>query len=311
MSFLRSALNVWSKPVVKKGVVMAILLTTVVIFIHFFMSHPEYWQRLKEVSLSTIGVVLGFNLLLIFILSTIYRTSVQICGKEISPRENFLITAYSSVINFFGPLQSGPGVRAVYLKTRLHIRLRDYTLITLLYYGIFAVINIGFLFAGTRPWWQTFLALLAGIFVSSYVFRTFRRRDNKPTDSQLSLRPKLVGVLIVLTLLQVVVLCLMYYFELLSINTDTSFTQAISYTGAADLALFVSLTPGAVGFRESFLYFSQSLHHISTADILSANLIDRAVYVLFLILLLGTVLILHAGKKLRQLTGLPKDSAKS
>jgi uncharacterized membrane protein YbhN (UPF0104 family) len=295
---------------VKKTVVSAILLLTVAVFIRFFATHPQYWQKLKEVSLSTILLVLGFNALLIVILSAIYRVSVQLCGKEIEPRENFLLTAYSSIINFFGPLQSGPGVRAVYLKTRLHIRLRDYTFVTLLYYGIFAVINIGFLFAGTRPWWQTLVALLAGVGFSTYVIRRFQARDKKPGESQLSLRPNLIGALAVLTFLQVFVLCLVYYFELQSIDSGASFRQALSYTGAADLALFVSLTPGAVGFRESFLYFSQSLHHISTANILSANLIDRAVYVVFLVLLLGMVALLHVGKKLR-LKDLRRASAKS
>jgi uncharacterized membrane protein YbhN (UPF0104 family) len=84
----------------------------------------------------------------------------------------------------------------------------------------------------------------------------------------------------------------------------------LSYTGAANLALFVSLTPGAIGFRESFLYFSQSLHHITTAQILSANLIDRAVYVIFLLLLLLVVLIMHVGKRLR-LKDLQRLTAKS
>jgi uncharacterized membrane protein YbhN (UPF0104 family) len=98
--------------------------------------------------------------------------------------------------------------------------------------------------------------------------------------------------------------------ELHAVGAHPSIGQVVSSTGAANLALFVSLTPGAIGFRESFLYFSQSLHHISTANILSANLIDRACYVIFLLLLLVVVVSLHAGKKLR-LTDLKRSTAKS
>jgi uncharacterized membrane protein YbhN (UPF0104 family) len=310
MQLLRSVRGLWAKPLVRKCVVIGILLITTATFIRFFTTHPQYWEQLKEVSPSVILTVLAFNAVLIFILAAIYRLCVLLCGKQIEPRENFLLTAYSSIINFFGPLQSGPGVRAVYLKTRLQVRLRDYTFVTLLYYGIFAVINIGFLLAGTRPWWQTAVALLAACSFSAFIVNRFQKRDKKPGESQLTLEAKLLVALVLFTFMQIFVLCLVYYTELQAVNASISFRQAISYTGAANLALFVSLTPGAIGFRESFLYFSQSLHHVSTANILSANLIDRAVYVIFLLLLLIVVLAMHAGKKLR-LRDLQRSAAKS
>jgi uncharacterized membrane protein YbhN (UPF0104 family) len=310
MELLRSARTLWAKPVVRKCVVFGILLITVATFVRFFTTHPQYWQQLKQVSPATILLVLALNAVLIIILAAIYRLCVNLCGKRIEPRENFLLTAYSSIINFFGPLQSGPGVRAVYLKTRLHVRLRDYTFVTLLYYGIFAIINVGFLLAGTRPWWQTGAALLAACGLSAFVINRFQKRDKKPGESQLTLKAELLGALVLFTFLQIAVLCLVYFTELQAVDASISFSQAISYTGAANLALFVSLTPGAIGFRESFLYFSQSLHHVSTANILSANLIDRAVYVIFLLVLLIAVLALHAGKKLR-LTDLRRSTAKS
>ena len=310
MKLLRSARGLWAKAVVRKFVVLGILVVTVGSFSRFFMTHPQYWEQLKKVSPVTILLVLAINSILIAILATIYRTSILLCGKSIRSRENFLLTAYSSIINFFGPLQSGPGVRAVYLKTRLQVRLRDYTLVTLLYYGIFAVINIGFLLIGNRPWWQAALALLAGGAFSAFVIRHFRSHDKRPAESQLSLKANLLTALLVFTLLQILFLSAAYYVELRAVDPGVSVRQAISYTGAANLALFVSLTPGAIGFRESFLYFSQSLHHVSTASILSANLIDRAVYVVFLLILLVVVGALHAGKKL-QLTNLKQSTAKS
>ncbi|HZL07693.1 MAG TPA: hypothetical protein VFC50_00680, partial [Candidatus Dormibacteraeota bacterium] len=78
-----------------------------------------------------------------------------------------------------------------------------------------------------------------------------------------------------------------------------SWGQAMSYSGAANFALFVSLTPDAIGFRETFLVFSHRLHHVSTANILSANVIDRGAYVIFLLLLFVVVLSLHAKDRLR------------
>jgi uncharacterized membrane protein YbhN (UPF0104 family) len=64
------------------------------------------------------------------------------------------------------------------------------------------------------------------------------------------------------------------------------------------MALFVSLTPGAIGIREAFLTFSQQLHHIDTSTIVAANIIDRAVYLVFLGVLFIFVFSLHARDKL-------------
>ena len=67
----------------------------------------------------------------------------------------------------------------------------------------------------------------------------------------------------------------------------------MSYTGAANFALFVSLTPGAIGIRESFLFFSQRLNHITNAAIVGANVLDRTVYVIFLGLIFIVLLIIR------------------
>jgi uncharacterized membrane protein YbhN (UPF0104 family) len=76
------------------------------------------------------------------------------------------------------------------------------------------------------------------------------------------------------------------------------------YTGAANLALFVSLTPGAIGFRESFLVFSQHLHHISNSTIVAANILDRAMYLVLLLILALIIFGTHARRQL----GVDKDT---
>jgi uncharacterized membrane protein YbhN (UPF0104 family) len=77
-----------------------------------------------------------------------------------------------------------------------------------------------------------------------------------------------------------------------------SFGQTLSYAGAANFSLYAALTPGAIGIREAFLVFSQGIHHISSSVIVAANVIDRAVFLLFLGLLFVGVTLLHAKDKL-------------
>lgn len=283
---------------VKNGLIVLILLATLAAFVLFFIHNPQYWHDLKTVSPWWIVAVVLLNIPMIGLLVLIYDACLQLCGKRIPWKENFLLTSYSSIINFFGPLQSGPGVRAAYLKTRHDVRLRDYGLATLLYYGLFAFFSALFLLVGARPWWQTVLALAAVAGLSWFVFRYFARKEKKPAESQFHLHPNIVLKLAILAFLQVLLTAITYYVELKAVNPHVGLGQAMSYAGAANFALFVSLTPDAIGFREAFLVLSQGLNHVSTANIFSANVIDRASYVLFLALLFLVVLATHAKDQL-------------
>lgn len=282
----------------KNILVVAILLLTLAVFVRFFAEHPDYIRQLGHTNPWWIVAVVLLNVPMVGILILVYDTCLKLCGKRLAWKENFLLTSYSSIINFFGPLQSGPGVRAAYLKTRHKVRLRDYTLATLLYYGLFAFFSALFLLVGTRPWWQTLLALAAVAGFSFFVIRWFLKRDKQPAASQFNLRGTLLARLMVVTFLQVLLTSFTYFVELKAVNHHISWGQAVSYSGAANFALFVSLTPDAIGFRETFLVFSKHLHHVSTANILSANIIDRGAYVIFLVLLLLVVLSLHVKDRL-------------
>ena len=99
------------------------------------------------------------------------------------------------------------------------------------------------------------------------------------------LRPDLLAKLALATLLHLSCTVAIYFIELSSLGIHVSISQAMSYSGAANFALFVSLTPGAIGFREAFLVFSERLHHIANSTIVTANIMDRGIYVLFLGLL--------------------------
>ncbi len=295
---LKKLLKTVMRPQIKRAIVIGVLLLTVVLFVAFFVQHPDYLRQLGNVSPWTIAWVLLLNVAMIGVLVLVTTVSLAMCGKKLGWKENFMLTSYSSIANFFGPLQSGPGVRAVYLKAKHQVRLRDYTLASLLALGLFACFSALFLLVGTRPWWQTVLVMIAVSGFSVFVIRLFKGRDKKPGESQFILRPNLLAALFVLTFVQVCITVAWYFVELRAVDTHVSFAQAVSYAGAANFALFVSITPDGVGIREAFLLFSQRIHHVPTHDIVSANVIDRGVYVLFLLLLFVVVLSLHAGDKL-------------
>ncbi|MGB4800114.1 MAG: lysylphosphatidylglycerol synthase domain-containing protein [Candidatus Saccharimonadales bacterium] len=285
------------KPSWRKLIVVAVLFLTSAAFAWYLQRHPEQIRALGTVEWRWLFAIMLSNIAAMAALTALYQVLVRIAGKKIAANENTLLTIYSSIANFFGPLQSGPGVRAAYLKKKHDIPLRRYVQVTLLAYAVYACVSAFCLMVGTRPWWQTVLAVLVAAGVSAGVIRFTSARHSSHT-TKLHFSRSLLGWLVVFTALQVVFLTCRYYFALRASGADVSVGQALSYTGAANFALFVSLTPDGIGFREAFLLFAQHIHHVPTNEIVQANIIDRAVYVVFLGLLFLLALGLHAKQKL-------------
>lgn len=273
--------------------VVSILVLTIGAAIYYFGHHPEVGEQLRNTSPAVIALLLSLYLAGVVALSLVTLATVRLCDVRLKRDESMLLTAYSSIINFFGPLQSGPAFRAVYLKARHHLNLKKYAGATLIYYFFYGSFSALLLLSGILKWWLI-PALIAIGLTGYYLMRT-------PVVTK-----KLQGVdtggwyyLGIATALQVLIVTIIYYVELRSVAPDTDLSQAMIYSGAANLSLFVSLTPGAIGFRESFLLFSQNLHHVTSNTIVAASILDRALYVTLLLLLAVYIFGTHARRRLR------------
>jgi uncharacterized membrane protein YbhN (UPF0104 family) len=276
--------------------VLTIVVLTIAAFVYYFHAHPDYIDKLLATSPMVIVLLTITNFALITMVAVINHASAQICQVELEKRESFLLTAYSSLANFFGPLQSGPGVRAGYLKARYKVRLRDFTMVTLIGYGFYAIVSALFLVIGVMPWWASVLVVLGTSGVSYAVIRWFGKKNTKG-PSRIRLSPRRLSIIGIATIAQVTLMAVRYGIELTAIGAHASIGQIVSYTGAANFSLFVSITPDGIGIRETFLLFAQRLHGVATNEIVSASLIDRASYVVFLAILGIIALSLHAHKR--------------
>ena len=110
--------------------VASIIALTAAAFVYYFHKHPQYLSELFSINFLVIILLMIVNFGLITMVAIMNHTSTRMCQVELGKRESLLLTIYSSLANFFGPLQSGPGVRAGYLKTRYHVRIRDFTFVT-------------------------------------------------------------------------------------------------------------------------------------------------------------------------------------
>lgn len=283
------------KPALRHLLALFIIAATVVLFVAYTIGHPQVVQELRHLPLQTGLVVFGLYVLFFVALVTVLHFSLVLYGHSISMSENFLVSAYSSLANFFGPGQSGPGVRAVYLKKRHNIPIKQFMFASLVYYACYACVSGFLLLVGNRPWWQTGLGVAVVAACSLFVIRIYMRRARVRQGKNFIFG---IGGILAGTVIQAMLQIGIYWAEIHGINPHITLAQIISYTGAANFSLFVALTPGAIGIREAFLIFSQSIHHIDSTIIVTANIVDRAVYVLFLGLLFVSVLGLHGQKAL-------------
>lgn len=296
MGFLKSKLF-------RQLLVVGIIFLTFSIFIWYGASHPKI-----------INTVLGLNPIIIVFLAIAYSLTILANGiilhfslsyvrRKTSILDNILLTGYSSIVNFFGPLQSGPGFRAVYLKKKYGIEIKKFLLATFVFYLFFGVINlIIVVIAGLvqKPEWRPAIVItaLALALLSPLLLRLALKKERIRTFiSSMRLKDKNFWLIGAGALGLTMSSGLAYFIELNEISGHIGLGQVLVYTATANLSLFVSLTPGAIGFREAFLIFSQQLHAIPTNTIFAASVIDRAFYVAFLLVMFIVLLVVNGRKK--------------
>jgi uncharacterized membrane protein YbhN (UPF0104 family) len=218
------------------------------------------------------------------------------CGKKLNVKDNFLVNGYSTLVNFFVPGQGGIALRGVYFNKIKQIKVKNYIFASLIYFMFYAVVSIVMLLVVSSPLWQTLLGILIVTVGSSVLIYVYKSRA-KIKDSDLKFSFKILALLFAATALQSLIKAVIFGTELHNVNNSITISQVVTYTGAANFALFVALTPGAIGIRESFLLLTHKLHHISSSNIIAANIIDRAVFLVFLGILFLTTISFHAKYK--------------
>lgn len=293
------------------GLILLIVGATVFVFIQYLVTNPE-----------VLGIVGGLHPAALTLLAVAYlgtlvanaivlSASLRLIGKRVKFTENLSLTGYSSIVNFFGPLQSGPGFRAAYLKQRHGVSLKKFLYTTLLFYAFFACLNgivLGVAIVARTPGSLAMLVALAGVlFVASCALLAYRSVPAVRTATKLiRLKDPYFWIIGLGALLLSLCTAAAYFLELIHVDVSVSFMQAIVYAAAANLALFVSLTPGAIGFRESFLLLSERLHQIPADTVIAASIIDRAFYVVFLLVLFGLLLAFGVRSRLVRSPGTRK-----
>src|SRR6185312_4001444 len=130
----------------------AILIVTVVAFVIYFVKHPEVRHQLAQTSPAVLVSLVCLDLIGIVALAFVTIATLRLCKAKLRLHESLLLTMYAAIVNFFGPLQSGPAFRAVYLKKKHNVSLKNYGVATLVYYCFYGGISVALLLSSTLKW---------------------------------------------------------------------------------------------------------------------------------------------------------------
>ncbi|HUD11027.1 MAG TPA: lysylphosphatidylglycerol synthase domain-containing protein [Candidatus Saccharimonadia bacterium] len=269
---------------------MLITGATIILFTYYLTHHLSLVHQLLKTSPLTIVTLLVLFGLWFGALALILQACMRICNLEIPHRENLVLNAYSTFLNYFLPGQGGPVLRGIYLKGKYNLPFRRYLFASLVYYAFYAAVSMLLLIGGIRAWWQTLIGVLI-VSACAYLGARYYARTHHLSRRGLNFSLENMAFLAFATCLQAICQVAIYWVELNSVDPGLKIGQVMSYTGAANFALFVNITPGAVGIRETFLIFSEKLHHITNAAIVGANVLDRSSYILFLAIIFCVLLV--------------------
>jgi len=285
--------------IIRAVIAALVIVITFLVVRSYLNSHPSLIHQLGSVSLLVLLSVFLLYLVMFGIILQLFHVTILLCHKSINRRENFYINGYSIGLNFILPGQTGPIFRSGYAKQKYGIAFKTFLSVTLLYYFFYTLICLSFISVGSRPWWQSIIFILFAAVALIYGTRWYVKKKALDVE-KIILQKKWATILLLLTGAQFSLQTLIYYIELRAVDHIVSFHQVIAYTGIANVSLFVGLTPAGIGIRESFLVLSEKIHQIPISTIVLANLIDRSIYIIFIVTIVVTSVILHKFFKNRE-----------
>ncbi len=274
--------------------------------------HVSFW------ALVTVGLL---KILVSLTNGTFMKISVEAFTAKMSLLEGFYVAVLSAAGNYFGPILGGASIRAVYLKrhhklaySKFASTLAGYYLIVFIANSLFALSTLVFIAHNNPHLAGSMFALFGGWLVALIVLAVVRFPKKLLTSGLAGRRiigglirslydvesgwgiikrqPKLLTKLTLLAIATLGITFLTAWVEFAAIHVHLPLAAMGFYAALSSVSLLISITPGAIGIRESILIVNASLLGITSTQILQVAVIDRGVNFLVLGGLLFTVRLL-------------------
>lgn len=262
------------------------------------------------------SALLHVNIFLLILIAVAYLSTIAANGlfikfilepfeKFISVRESSYVAMISSVGNFFAPIGSGFGFRAIYLKKKHGLAYSDYIatlygnyVIVFLINSFFALLSLYLLRDSSARGYFTLVILFGGMFVVSLLLTIVRiptlKRELNVNNKHLRFvtrglldmaagwnriikNKRLLLHLLAVTVFNFVITLLIAWLEISALHFSISFPALLLFSVLGSLSLFINITPANLGVKEAIYLFSSAVIGLSAPQILSIALIDRGV----------------------------------
>lgn len=292
--------------IIKRFYTPIVLFIFAILFVAYFLNNHDDFLTLKDVTLIDVLIVVAIQISILIVNAIMLLSLCRLSNVNLPFLETMAITIKSSAINFFAFMQGGIGYRAIYLKKRHNLSIKQFlvlyganTLIIFAVSSFVALAGIGIRLWQGRPVDIVAIILFSSIAIFMVILFLFSKSINLQSNNRLitKLNQALSGwrllannyptlaVIFSLALAQSLLMSLLFYVQLRAVDFSPSLSGTLIYSGLANISILFSFTPGSIGLREALLIFAQNSLGVDTSAIILSSALDRLVYFLLLILL--------------------------
>lgn len=301
----------------RKFLSIAILLASIALFSVYLFRNYEDFKPLLDVNPLYIALLVLANIASLLINGIFIKIVLVPFNKFISVTESFYVSLISSVGNYFAFVGAGLGFRAIYLKKRHNLSYGNFiATVAGNYVLVFFVTSVTGLIAMLLMSSKTSYAYWVLVFVFATLFvidlmimsvklakwfvGLLKKLKFNSAITGVIMKiiegwiliindKRLIKRLLLLTAAGYSLSLLTIYLILGSLNLHVAFSGLMLLAALSSLSVFINITPGNIGIKEAVLIFSGQAIGLSTPEILTYSVVDRAV--LFLVLFAGWIFV--------------------
>jgi len=271
------------------------LLGVLVLGTWYLLRHTEDFKRILEIDAPSFIALVVLSTLAIWLSGLTLNVIISIFGVRLSLWEGFGLSAVNTMANFYFT-KAGLAAKALYLK-----KLYDfpYTHFVSILAGavVITVTTQGLVGLGSYALFLrdadfrieillAFMALTVGGMLPLLLPRLHVRSDRRIFKrlqraidgwEEIKLHRKAILVLVVLNVLFIVVGALRLLVSYRAVGYPVNFLECLVIAPISTLTMLLSLTPGAIGFRQALVGYSSELVGIGMTEGVVASTIDHAV----------------------------------
>ena len=267
-------------------------------FVYLGRSYFGEFRRLLDVSPWIVAALFGIFMVTRFLNGVVYRLAARRLGAALDYWEAFVLVMTVSYLNLLLP-KAGLTAPAIYLKRRYGVTYTRFTstllptvVLQVMAFGVAGAVCQGVLnTAYGTPVHVGLLILFLGLVAvgalitvvpvqipnswQNRVAAFFQRIFNawRLMQKSYGLIVRVLGIQIVVILLR----GLRLHMAFLALGETVNFVAALVVSLLSQLAMLISLTPGALGFREGAIMYGSFLIGLRPDMCLAAAVLDRAV----------------------------------